>query len=258
MSPPNAARRLIAQAPASANEADGSSSKQFKVAAAAAASLAAFSFLANQKTKNQNTTPTNRTSQHTDNVFVDVRTTPGGVIAFNASVPVYDPSNAWQATRKCALGQLTPVTQLTDVTAQKVITKTPSSRLFGGAHDGGAVVTQDAKWSVGPARGVARVTLSATVDDKAQKAMFELVGSDRLSEDFGKRNSKQNSKPKPSPLAAYDGVLGVDRNEVYIKGEACVGVMPAPAKALAAKFAAKVLRRQIKRSLADIARVANA
>ena len=263
MSPPTVHRRLTdALAPASANEASGSGNREpLKLAVGAAVAAVALSFLA---TKTFGSRKPVSHQGHDARVCVDVQPKPGGVIVFNASVPVADVAKAWSATRKCALGQLQPGTQLLNVTSQQVLRKTPSSRLFGNGHDGGAVVTQDAKWAVGVARGVARVTLSAEVDDKAQRAAFHLVGSEeRLfffeQGDEKNKNAASQKATKPSPLATYSGFLGVQNGEVYMRGAASVGGkdMPRAARALAATFAAKVLRRQIKRSLTDIKAVAD-
>ena len=73
------------------------------------------------------------------------------------------------------------------------------------------------------------------------------------------KNAASQKATKPSPLATYSGFLGVQNGEVYMCGEASVGGedMPRAARALAATFAAKVLRRQIKRSLTDIKAVAD-
>ena len=180
-----------------------------------------------------------------------VRTRPGGVIAFEAAAPVAAAEHAWPAARAAALGELNPGVELTDVLEQTVLERRKNS----------AVVKQAARWRVGPASGVAVVTVRSRVDDARTTAAFELVRGDldaseeRTFESRGETRRKKTSAPR---LAAYDGVLGVENGAVVARGAAVLAPLPGPARALAARFAARVLRKQIMRTVADVAAVADA
>ena len=182
-----------------------------------------------------------------------MRTRPGGGIAFEAAAPVAAAEHAWPAARAAALGELTPGAQLTDVLEQEVLEKGRNR----------AVVRQAARWRVGPASGVARVTVRARVDDTKQTARFELVNG--VNVDASSVDSERKSSDEKAPrLAAYGGVLGCEvgrlnaHTRVYLRGVAIVAPAPGIARGLATRFAARVLRKQTRRSIADIAANAEA
>jgi hypothetical protein len=244
MSPTRASRRFSGQAPASADEAAANHAGLKVVAVAAAATVAAcaFSVFNDRSEKRKHATFNSPAGR----VVVDVRPQPGGVITFQASAPVGVTASAWPAARAAALGQLSPRTQLTDVLFQDVLERTPVC----------AVVRQDARWRVGLASGVARVTVRACVDDATETARFELVKhpSDATSED-------ETSAAVPR-LATYRGEVVARRGKISMSGFAAVDAnVPSAhgsrfAKTLATRFTARVLRGQIKTSLADLASVA--
>ena len=129
-----------------------------------------------------------------------------------------------------------------------------------------AVVRQKARWRVGPARGVASVTVRACVDDKSQTACFELVnGSCDADASSFVTERTSDAKENAPHLAAYGGVLGCEvggRNNttrVYLRGVAIVAPSASGiARGVATRFAARVLRKQTRRSIADIAANAEA
>ena len=127
-----------------------------------------------------------------------------------------------------------------------------------------AVVRQKARWRVGPARGVASVTVRACVDDKSQTACFELVnGSCDADASSFVTERTSDAKENAPQLAAYGGVLGCEvggRNtRVYLRGVAIVAPSASGiARGVATRFAARVLRKQTRRSIADIAANAEA
>lgn len=265
MSPASVPRRGTAQAPASASESRGNrAGREVAVAAGAVAVLAA---LAAAKNANSNRA---RRASPPPRVAVAVQPRPGGVIAFEASAPVVAAEHAWLAARAAALGELAPGTQLSDVQSVEVLERNKNV----------AVVRQDARWRVGPASGVARVTVRARVDDASRTVAFELVGGslDAFSSssssssshaiETGTKNAggggpgcftqKKKKHERAPGLAAYAGVLGVANGAVYMRGAAVVAPAAGIAQGLATRFAARVLRGQISRSVADVAAVADA
>ena len=247
MSPASEPRRGAAQAPASAPESRGPRAGREVAAAAGAVALLAVGFAAVCRPKRalEPSPPPPR------RVAVTVRTRPGGVIAFEAAAPVAAAEHAWPAARAAALGELTPGAQLTDVLEQEVLEKGRNR----------AVVRQAARWRVGPASGVARVTVRARVDDTKQTARFELVNG--VNVDASSVDSERKSSDEKAPrLAAYGGVLGCEvgrlNTHVYLRGIAIVAPAPGIARGLATRFAARVLRKQTRRSIADIAANAEA
>ena len=122
---------------------------------------------------------------------------------------------------------------------------------------------QKARWRVGPASGVASVTVRACVDDKRQTACFELVNGS-CDADASSFVTERTSDAKNAPqLAAYGGVLGCEvggRNtRVYLRGVAIVAPNASGiARGVATRFAARILRKQTRRSIADIAANAEA
>lgn len=266
MSPASVPRRGTAQAPASASESRGNrAGREVAAAAGAVAVLAALAAATRNATSNR----ARRASPPPRRVSVAVQPRPGGIIAFEASAPVVAAEHAWPAARAAALGELAPGAQLSDVQSVEVLERKKNV----------AVVRQDARWRVGPASGVARVTVRARVDDASQTAAFELVGGclDAFSsssssshavetETTNARGSpgcftpkKKKKKHERAPgLAAYGGVLGVANGAVYMRGAAVVTPEAGIARGLATRFAARVLRGQITRSVADVAAVADA
>jgi hypothetical protein len=108
---------------------------------------------------------------------------------------------------------------------------------------------------------VARVTVRARVDDTRQTARFELVNG--VNVDASSVGSERKSSDEKAPrLAAYGGVLGCEvgrlNTHVYLRGIAIVAPAPGIAQGLATRFAARVLRKQTRRSIADIAANAEA
>ena len=170
------------------------------------------------------------------------------------AAPVAAAEHAWPAARAAALGELTPGAQLTDVLEQEVLEKGKNR----------AVVRQKARWRVGPASGVASVTVRACVDDKKQTACFELVnGSCDADASSFVTERTSDAKENAPHLAAYGGVLGCEvggRNtRVYLRGVAIVAPNASGiARGVATRFAARVLRKQTRRSIADIAAIAEA
>ena len=163
MSPASVPRRGTAQAPASASESRGNrAGREVAAAAGAVAVLAALAAATRNATSNR----ARRASPPPRRVSVAVQPRPGGIIAFEASAPVVAAEHAWPAARAAALGELAPGAQLSDVQSVEVLERKKNV----------AVVRQDASWRVGPASGVARVTVRARVDDASQTAAFELVG----------------------------------------------------------------------------------
>ena len=156
--------------------------------------------------------------------------------------------------RAAALGELMPGAQLTDVLEQEVLEKGKNR----------AVVRQKARWRVGPASGVASVTVRACVDDKRQTACFELVnGSCDADASSFVTERTSDAKENAPQLAAYGGVLGCEvggRNtRVYLRGVAIVAPNASGiARGVATRFAARILRKQTRRSIADIAANAEA
>jgi hypothetical protein len=266
MSPASVPRRGTAQAPASASESRGN--RAGREVAAAAGAVAVIAALA--AARNANSNRARRASSPPRRVAVAVQPRPGGVIAFEASAPVVAAEHAWLAARAAALGELAPGTQLSDVQSVEVLERKKNV----------AVVRQDARWRVGPASGVARVTVRARVDDASRTVAFELVGGslDAFSSssssssshaiDTGTKNAggggpgcftlKKKKHERAPGLAAYAGVLGVANGAVYMRGAAVVAPAAGIAQGLATRFAARVLRGQITRSVADVAAVADA
>lgn len=247
MSPASEPRRGAARAPASAPESRGPRAGREVAAAAGAVALLAVGFAAVCRPKR----PLEPRPPPPRRVAVTVRTRPGGVIAFEAAAPVAAAEHAWPAARAAALGELTPGAQLTDVLEQEVLEKGRNR----------AVVRQAARWRVGPASGVARVTVRARVDDARQTARFELVNG--VNVDASSVDSERKSSDEKAPrLAAYGGVLGCEvgrlNTHVYLRGIAIVAPAPGIAQGLATRFAARVLRKQTRRSIADIAANAEA
>ena len=252
MSPAAVPRRGTAQAPASASDSHGSRAGRELAAAAGVALLAAgFAAVSRLGVGNPTSNPGRRASSPPRRVAGAVQPRPGGVIAFEAAAPVAAAEHAWPAARAAALGELNPGVELTDVLEQTVLERRKNS----------AVVKQAARWRVGPASGVAVVTVRSRVDDARTTAAFELVRGDldaseeRTFESRGETRRKKTSAPR---LAAYDGVLGVENGAVVARGAAVLAPLPGPARALAARFAARVLRKQIMRTVADVAAVADA
>lgn len=248
MSPASEPRRGAARAPASASESRGPRAGREVAAAAGAVALLAVGFAAVCPPKRRPLEPRPPPPRR---VAVTVRTRPGGVIAFEAAAPVAAAEHAWPAARAAALGELTPGAQLTDVLEQEVLEKGRNR----------AVVRQAARWRVGPASGVARVTVRARVDDTRQTARFELVNG--VNVDASSVGSERKSSDEKAPrLAAYGGVLGCEvgrlNTHVYLRGIAIVAPAPGIAQGLATRFAARVLRKQTRRSIADIAANAEA
>ena len=252
MSPAAVPRRGTAQAPASASDSHGSRAGRELAAAAGVALLAAgFAAVSRLGVGNPTSNPGRRASSPPRRVAVAVQPRPGGVIAFEAAAPVAAAEHAWPAARAAALGELTPGAQLTDVLEQEVLEKGRNR----------AVVRQAARWRVGPASGVARVTVRARVDDTRQTARFELVNG--VNVDASSVGSERKSSDEKAPrLAAYGGVLGCEvgrlNTHVYLRGIAIVAPAPGIAQGLATRFAARVLRKQTRRSIADIAANAEA
>ena len=250
MSPASDPRRGAAQAPASAPESRGPRAGREVAAAAGAVALLAVGFAAVCRPKRPLEPPRPTPPRR---VAVTVRTRPGGVIAFEAAAPVAAAEHAWPAARAAALGELTPGAQLTDVLEQEVLEKGKNR----------AVVRQKARWRVGPASGVASVTVRACVDDKRQTACFELVNGS-CDADASSFVTERTSDAENAPhLAAYGGVLGCEvgrRNKrVYLRGVAIVAPNASGiARGVATRFAARVLRKQTRRSIADIAANAEA
>jgi hypothetical protein len=264
MSPASVPRRGTAQAPASASESNGNrAGREVAVAAGAVAVLAALAAATRNATSNR----ARRASSPPRRVAVAVQPRPGGVIAFEASAPVVAAEHAWLAARAAALGELAPGTQLSDVQSVEVLERKKNV----------AVVRQDARWRVGPASGVARVTVRARVDDASRTVAFELVGGslDAFSSSSsshaietetknaggggpGCLTQKKKKHERAPGLAAYTGVLGVANGAVYMRGAAVVAPAAGIAQGLATRFAARVLRGQITRSVADVAAVADA
>lgn len=250
MSPASEPRRGAARAPASAPESRGPRAGREVAAAAGAVALLAVGFAAVCRPKRalEPSPPPPR------RVAVTVRTRPGGVIAFEAAAPVAAAEHAWPAARAAALGELTPGAQLTDVLEQEVLEKGRNR----------AVVRQAARWRVGPASGVARVTVRARVDDARQTACFELVNGSVDASSSSSYERKSSAEEKAPRLAAYGGVLGCEvgrlnaHTRVYLRGVAIVAPAPGIARGLATRFAARVLRKQTRRSIADIAANAEA
>jgi len=248
MSPASEPRRGAARAPASASESRGPRAGREVAAAAGAVALLAVGFAAVCRPQRRPLEPRPPPPRR---VAVTVRTRPGGVIAFEAAAPVAAAEHAWPAARAAALGELTPGAQLTDVLEQEVLEKGRNR----------AVVRQAARWRVGPASGVARVTVRARVDDTRQTARFELVNG--VNVDASSVGSERKSSDEKAPrLAAYGGVLGCEvgrlNTHVYLRGIAIVAPAPGIAQGLATRFAARVLRKQTRRSIADIAANAEA
>jgi hypothetical protein len=265
MSPASVPRRGTAQAPASASESRGN--RAGREVAAAAGAVAVIAALA--AARNANSNRARRASSPPRRVAVAVQPRPGGVIAFEASAPVVAAEHAWLAARAAALGELAPGTQLSDVQSVEVLERNKNV----------AVVRQDARWRVGPASGVARVTVRSRVDDASRTVAFELVGGslDAFSSSSSSSShaietetknaggggpgcfSQKKKKHERAPgLAAYAGVLGVANGAVYMRGAAVVAPAAGIAQGLATRFAARVLRGQITRSVADVAAVADA
>lgn len=265
MSPASVPRRGTAQAPASASESRGNrAGREVAVAAGAVAVLAALAAATRNATSNR----ARRASSPPPRVAVAVQPRPGGVIAFEASAPVVAAEHAWLAARAAALGELAPGTQLSDVQSVEVLERKKNV----------AVVRQDARWRVGPASGVARVTVRARVDDASRTVAFELVGGslDAFSSSSSSSHAietetknaggggpgcftqKKKKHERAPGLAAYAGVLGVANGAVYMRGAAVVAPAGGIAQGLATRFAARVLRGQITRSVADVAAVADA
>jgi hypothetical protein len=264
MSPASVPRRGTAQAPASASESRGN--RAGREVAAAAGAVAVLAALA-ATTRNANSNRARRASSPPPRVAVAVQPRPGGVIAFEASAPVVAAEHAWLAARAAALGELAPGTQLSDVQSVEVLERKKNV----------AVVRQDARWRVGPASGVARVTVRARVDDASRTVAFELVGGslDAFSSSSSSHaietetknaggggpgcfTQKRKKNERAPGLAAYAGVLGVANGAVYMRGAAVVAPAGGIAQGLATRFAARVLRGQITRSVADVAAVADA
>ena len=237
MSPASEPRRGAARAPASAPESRGPRAGREVAAAAGAVALLAVGFAAVCRPKRalEPSPPPPR------RVAVTVRTRPGGVIAFEAAAPVAAAEHAWPAARAAALGQ-------------EVLEKGRNR----------AVVRQAARWRVGPASGVARVTVRARVDDARQTACFELVNGSVDASSSSSYERKSSAEEKAPRLAAYGGVLGCEvgrlnaHTRVYLRGVAIVAPAPGIARGLATRFAARVLRKQTRRSIADIAANAEA
>ena len=226
MSPASVPRRGTAQAPASASESRGNrAGREVAAAAGAVAVLAALAAATRNATSNR----ARRASPPPRRVSVAVQPRPGGIIAFEASAPVVAAEHAWPAARAAALGELAPGAQLSDVQSVEVLERKKNV----------AVVRQDARWRVGPASGVARVTVRARVDDASQTAAFELVGGclDAFSSSSSSSHAvetettnaggspgcftpkKKKKKHERAPgLAAYGGVLGVANGAVYMRG----------------------------------------
>ena len=253
MSPASVPRRGHAQAPATASSSQGNRAGRAFAAAAGAFGLLAAGFVAVSRLDegNRSSDRGRRASSPPRRVAVAVQPRPGGVIAFKAVAPVAAAEHAWPAARAAALGELAPGAQLSDVLEQTVLERGRNR----------AVVRRASRWCVGPASGVARVTVRARVDDAKETAAFELVRGDldaSASKREERRSRGETRKESAPRLAAYDGVLGVENGQVVARGAAVLAPLPGPARALAARFAARVLRKQIMRTVADVAAVADA
>lgn len=182
------------------------------------------------------------------NVRCEVRRAPGGVVLFDASATLPGPRShaadaaAWSAVRRASLGRLRPRADLRDVLASRVLRESPP-----GAADPTALVEQRARWRCGWFRGVSRMTVQARVDDDAKRASFALVPP------------SPDDAPRTDVLEQYEGVMGADGAEVFLRGRAVVASVGGDGgRAIAARAVCGAMRAQVGRTLEDVAAVAAA
>lgn len=182
------------------------------------------------------------------NVRCEVRRAPGGVVLFDASATLPGPRShaadaaAWSAVRRASLGRLRPRADLRDVLASRVLRESPPD-----AADPTALVEQRARWRCGWFRGVSRMTVQARVDDDAKRVSFALVPP------------RPDAAPRTDVLEQYEGVMGADGSEVFLRGRAVVARVGGDGgRAIAARAVCGALRAQVGRTLEDVAAVAAA
>ena len=184
------------------------------------------------------------------NVRCEVRRAPGGVVLFDASATLPGPRShasdaaAWSAVRRASLGRLRPRADLRDVLASRVLRESPPGP---GAADPTALVEQRARWRCGWFRGVSRMTVRARVDDDAKRVSFALVPP------------RPDAAPRTDVLEQYEGVMGADGAEVFLRGRAVVARVGGDGgRAIAARAVCGAMRAQVGRTLEDVAAVAAA